>query len=65
MKTFLFTYRYEGDSYSLEIPADTLAEAKGRLSAMAFARYDGELKATVNLPRLPSWLASWLPKANG
>jgi hypothetical protein len=56
MKTFLFTYRYEGADYSLEIPAATLAEAKGRLSAMGFARYDGELKAQVSVPRPPSWL---------
>lgn len=52
IKTHLFSYNYEGSEYSLEIPANNLEEAKGRLSKMVFARYDGELVAKV--PAMPS-----------
>jgi len=51
MKKYLFSYNYKGDKYSLEIPANTIEEARGRLSRMAFARYDGEV--IMEIPSLP------------
>lgn len=52
IKTYLFSYNYNGSQYSLEIPAETLEEAKDRLSVMSFAKYDGELVAKI--PAQPS-----------
>lgn len=50
MPKYLFDYRYNGDEYGVDIEADTLSEAKARLSAMSFARYAGEIKATIKVP---------------
>jgi len=47
MKIHLFTYRYQGAEWNLEVQGDTPADAKARLAAMALARYDGELIAKV------------------
>lgn len=52
LKIYLFSYRYKDAQYSLEIPAYSLDEAKGKLSMMSFAKYDGELVAKI--PSLPS-----------
>ena len=52
VKTYLFSYNYQGSDYSLEIPACSIDEAKERLSRMVYANYDGELVAKI--PALPS-----------
>ena len=52
IKTHLFTYNYEGAEYCLEIPANSLQEAKDRLSRMTFAKYDGELVSKI--PAIPT-----------
>ena len=54
MTKYLFDYRYNGKEYGVDIEADTLSEAKGRLSAMGLARYVGEIKATIKIP-IPFW----------
>ncbi len=56
MKTYLFSYRYEGNQYSLEIPAENLREAKERLKVIPLATYDGILIAKV-----PAVSGGWLP----
>jgi hypothetical protein len=61
MNRYLFEYRYDGATYGIDIVADSLAEAKGRLSAMGMARYCGEIKATVNIPG-GKWLAKLFGK---
>ena len=43
----LFRYRYEGREYAFDIPAASAAEAQDRLKALAWAKYDGELVASV------------------
>lgn len=70
MKNYLFTYTYQGSDYSLEIPADNLAEAKGRIAKIAYARYDGELVTKVTfgtksnlVNRLSDLLVNWLRKS--
>lgn len=40
---YLFSYRYGDSEFSFSVPAYSLEEAKGRVKAMTFARYDGEL----------------------
>jgi hypothetical protein len=47
LRTFLFSYNYEGAQYSFEIPAYSLDEAKARLSRITFAKYDGELMCKI------------------
>lgn len=64
-RTFLFSYRYNGSEWSLEIPAESAREARERLSAMSFARMDGELiakfpVATGPIVRLTVWLKNIL-----
>jgi hypothetical protein len=49
--THLFSYRYKGRPYTVDIVAKDAAEAKERLKALAWAEYDGELVA-----RLPASL---------
>ena len=51
-KNYLFTYSYDNDQYSLEIPANSLDEAKRKLARMTFAQYEGEL--IVNAQALPT-----------
>jgi len=51
LKRFLFTYPYKGAYYDLEIPAETLEEAKERVKAIRYAHYDGELKFSIRSPR--------------
>lgn len=60
-RTHLFSYRYEGADYVVEIPAASADEAKQRLSQLAWARYDGELIAKIPaiagpLPAIAAWL---------
>jgi hypothetical protein len=55
VKKFLFSYRYQGDEYSFDIPAETQKEAEFRLKQMQTAKYDGEVMATV--PAELGWLA--------
>ena len=50
MKRFLFTYRWNGYEYSLEVPAETEAEARGRVSQMSLARFEGTIAMTVRVP---------------
>lgn len=64
MRTYLFTYRYDGAEYSLEVPADSLDEAKGRVSQMGLARHEGEVFVKIPIggglfSRLCVAVASW------
>lgn len=43
----LFSYRFEGREYTIDIPARDAAEAKERLKALAWAKYDGILVARI------------------
>lgn len=64
-KTYLFSYRYGGAEWSLEIPAETAREARERLSAITLARYDGEAIAKVPAVAGPiARLAVWLRNVN-
>lgn len=51
-KTYLFSYGYEGARWSLEIRARDPDEARERLNRLAFANYDGEVKAKIPCPGL-------------
>lgn len=57
-RKFLFEYRFEGDTYCLDIVAADEAEARRKLSAMGLARYCGEIHATIAVPggNLLAWL---------
>jgi len=60
-KKFLFSYDFRGEQYSLEVPAETPAEAQFRVSQMAKASFDGEVAVRVAVPtgRLSAILARW------
>jgi len=67
MKKFLFNYRYEGADYGLDVVADNVEEAKGRVRAMSLARYDGEIFVTVPVPAggLIVRLIDWFRRSKG
>ena len=56
MNTYLFSYGYKGDRYSLEIPAGSQQEAEERLKVMVWGKCDGILVATI-----PAVSGGWLP----
>jgi hypothetical protein len=45
--THLFSYRFEGKAYTVDIKAKDAEEAKARLKALAWAQYDGELVTRI------------------
>lgn len=45
--THIFSYQFNGRDYTVDIVALDEGEAKERLKALAFARYDGELVARI------------------
>lgn len=62
---YLFEYRHGGSEYGIVIHARSPEEANERINALNFARYCGEVKATVHIPgtgrgRTTSRLLSWL-----
>ncbi|MEW6256838.1 MAG: hypothetical protein AB1592_12860 [Pseudomonadota bacterium] len=57
----MFSYRHEGSDWVVEIRARDARDARERMKSLAFARYDGELIATLPaeagpLMRLVAWL---------
>ncbi len=46
-KTFLVSYRHEGEQWNLKLPARDLSDARARLSRLAFAQVDGEIVMSV------------------
>lgn len=47
---YLFEYRHDGSEYGIVIDARSPAEAKERINALNFARYCGEVQATIHVP---------------
>lgn len=47
MREFLFTYRFRGSDWGTSVFADSPEEAREKVKAMAWARYDGELKMRI------------------
>jgi|GEM_PF-2651831 len=63
--SYLFDYGYDGESWSVEIPARTEQEARERVSSLANARYLGEIKLTVPgrfglLAQLVCWVRNFV-----
>jgi hypothetical protein len=54
LRTYLFSYYYHGDRFSLEVPAYSKDEAAGRVRQMVSAVYDGEVFAEI--PANLGWL---------
>jgi hypothetical protein len=49
-KRYLFEYRHEGADWALEIAAESPHDAMQRLKALSWARYKGEVLATIPVP---------------
>jgi hypothetical protein len=47
---YLFEYRHGGTEWGLEILARSPEEAKERIKSLAWARYQGEIKAKIHIP---------------
>lgn len=50
MKTYLFSYPYERSEWVIEIKALNEQDARARVKALTFARYDGELVMKIGIP---------------
>ena len=61
MKTYLFEYAYEGAWYTMEVRADSRAEAEARVQRMITSRYVGERIVSIPVPSfdLLGWLRRW------
>ena len=46
----MFDYRFDGSEFSIDIFARSVEEARAKLSALAFARYAGEVRAEIPIP---------------
>jgi len=46
----LFEYRHGGTEWGFEIVARSPEEAKERIKSLAWARYQGEIKAKIHIP---------------
>ena len=55
-KYYLCEYSFEGNRYSLEIPAQSWEEAESRLRKISYGKVSGEIKAV--LPVQLGWIAS-------
>ena len=63
LKTYLFSYSYEGARWSFEIKARDPDEARERLNRLAFANYDGEVMANIPCPGMLGRLTANLKNA--
>ena len=54
VRTYLFSYLYQAQEWSFEVPAYDEHDAKMRVSRMAYAKFDGELTAKV--PAYVGWI---------
>ena len=60
-RLYLASYPYKGKRYAIDICAESEAEARERIKALAWTKYDGELVARVPVaPRWFEWLTSKL-----
>ena len=48
--TFLFSYRHDGAEWAFEVQAESMEDAKARVSKMAYTTYDGELVCKIPAP---------------
>lgn len=59
-KDFLFDYPFEGHRYVFEITAKNADEAKRRVSDLAWAQYQGEIKAKIQIaPNFFTHIFNW------
>jgi hypothetical protein len=45
---FRFTYRFNGTDWCIEVPAQSLEEAKERVKVLSFARFEDEIVAPTH-----------------
>lgn len=49
---YLFEYPHDGGTWALKVKAKSPEDARARLKALAWARYKGEVAATIPVPSL-------------
>jgi hypothetical protein len=59
---YLFEYRFGDAEWGIEIVARSPQEAKERIKALAWAKYQGEVKAKVYIPT-GGFIWRWLRRA--
>lgn len=68
MKEFQFSYRFDGADWGISIHADDAQQAREKIKAVSWARYDGEVMARI--PAVPGAgifvrLATWWHNRHG
>lgn len=58
-RRFLFTYRFAEAEWGITIDALDPVEAREKIKAVALARYDGEVVATIKVPSPFGSLLRW------
>jgi hypothetical protein len=54
-REFLFEYHFDGSTYGQPVVAPDLETARRKIGAMTFARYKGEIAATIPLSPRSIW----------
>lgn len=49
-RRYLFEYRHDGSEWGIEIVATSPEDAQERIKALGWARYKGEIAATIHIP---------------
>ena len=60
LKTYLFSYPFDGHLKSLEIKAESEDDAKREVKAMGRANFDGILGMTIPVPIGLGWFALFI-----
>ncbi|WP_077497623.1 hypothetical protein [Rodentibacter ratti] len=61
MKEYTFTYHFEGQTWVINIFADTPKQAKEKIKAVSQATYEGEITQPIH--HIPVKDTPWLAKA--
>lgn len=57
---YLFEYPHDGGTWALKVKASSPEDARDRLKSLAWARYKGEVAATVPVPGILARVVSRL-----
>jgi len=56
---FLVEYRYEGQTWAIELPARNWNDAHARVKALAWARCEGQIAAKLYIPAGSTFRKIW------
>lgn len=57
---YLFEYPHDGGTWALKVKASSPEDARARLKSLAWARYKGEVAATIPVPGPLARVLAWV-----